>query len=318
MYGPYKTAMKDLPGYLPGTVYGFLDKTADLNHPQLDIVLESYLDGKVGLIAYSNSDHTPLRAQLIQAALFVNAPEADWSVKDKNFLSKVDGKLKYMGNLSADERSLTIGTAEYLDAVIAAQDARTTTPTAPQTVAAPTPVESSSTNVVSVITSNRWSGDALIVSGTLTNTSTVVVLITGIVAKGFDQDQKMVIEGSDFTIVRNDLAPGEVVNFNVALKDDRKQLKFVKVLPSWSPSELVLQHTSFRPQTRGMSRRSWAGSIPAASFFWRHVDGLNHYRRHTVLFRELIGDGKFDSQRLSWSLQVDINMKMDGDLTCLS
>jgi hypothetical protein len=92
-----------------------------------------------------------------------------------------------------------------------------------------------STNVVSVITSNRWSGDVLIVSGTLTNTSTVVVLITGIDAKGFNQDQKMVIEGSDFTIVHNDLAPGQVVNFKVALKDGAKQVRFVKVLPSWSP-----------------------------------------------------------------------------------
>jgi hypothetical protein len=91
------------------------------------------------------------------------------------------------------------------------------------------------TNVVSAITDNRWTPDALIVSGTLTNTSTVAVLITGIDAKGFNQDQKMVIEGSDFTIVHNDLAPGEVVNFKVALKDDTKQVKFVKVLPSWSP-----------------------------------------------------------------------------------
>jgi hypothetical protein len=89
--------------------------------------------------------------------------------------------------------------------------------------------------VVSEITSNRWSGDALIVSGTLTNTSAVAVLITGIDAKGFNQDQKMVIEGSDFTIVHDDLAPGEVVNFKIALKDGTKQVKFVKVLPSWSP-----------------------------------------------------------------------------------
>jgi hypothetical protein len=43
----------------------------------------------------------------------------------------------------------------------------------------------------------------------------------------------MVIEGSDFTIVHNDLAPGEVVNFKIALKDGTKQVKFVKVLPSW-------------------------------------------------------------------------------------
>ena len=59
--------------------------------------------------------------------------------------------------------------------------------------------------------------------------------VTGIDAKGFNQDQKLVIEGSAFTIVHNDLAPGEAVNFKVALKDDTKQIRFVKVLPSWSP-----------------------------------------------------------------------------------
>ncbi len=92
-----------------------------------------------------------------------------------------------------------------------------------------------STNVISAITGNRWTSDALIVSGTLTNTSMVEVLITGIGAKGFNQDQKMVIEGSAFTVVHNDLAPGQVVKFKIALKDDTKQVKFVKVLPSWSP-----------------------------------------------------------------------------------
>jgi hypothetical protein len=45
----------------------------------------------------------------------------------------------------------------------------------------------------------------------------------------------MVVGGSDFTIVHNDLAPDEVVNFKVALKDAAKQVKFVKVMPSWSP-----------------------------------------------------------------------------------
>ena len=91
------------------------------------------------------------------------------------------------------------------------------------------------TNVVSAITDNRWTPDALIVSGTLTNTSTVAVLITGIDVKEFNQEQKMVIAGSDFTIVHNDHTPGEVVNFKVALKDGTRQVKFVKVLPSWSP-----------------------------------------------------------------------------------
>jgi hypothetical protein len=40
---------------------------------------------------------------------------------------------------------------------------------------------------------------------------------------------------SSFTIVHNDLAPGEVVNFKVALKDDAKKVKFVQVLPTWTP-----------------------------------------------------------------------------------
>jgi hypothetical protein len=114
-------------------------------------------------------------------------------------------------------------------------DDNTTTPTASDSVAGPTPAGSVPTNVVSAITSNRWSGDALIVTGTLTNTSTIAVLITGIDSLGFDQDQKIVDRSSDFAILHNDLAPGEVVNFKIALKDGGKQIKFVKVLPSWSP-----------------------------------------------------------------------------------
>jgi len=89
--------------------------------------------------------------------------------------------------------------------------------------------------VVPSITGNRWTPDALIVSGTLTNTSAVAVKITGIDAKGFNESQKMVIGGSDFSIVHNDLAPGETVNFKIALKDTTKQVKFVKVTPSWLP-----------------------------------------------------------------------------------
>ena len=63
---------------------------------------------------------------------------------------------------------------------------------------------------------------------TLTNTRTVAVSITGFDAIGYSEDQKMVSRGSDFTIVYNDLAPGEVVNFEVALKDATKQVKFVR------------------------------------------------------------------------------------------
>jgi hypothetical protein len=88
-----------------------------------------------------------------------------------------------------------------------------------------------STSVVSVITSNQWSGDALIVLGTLKNTNAVPVRIENLSAAGLDKDQKRVIEGSDYTIVHNDLAAGETVNFQVSLKDGAKQIRFVKVTP---------------------------------------------------------------------------------------
>jgi hypothetical protein len=65
----------------------------------------------------------------------------------------------------------------------------------------------------------------------VTNTNAVPVKIANISATGFNGDQKPVIDGSDFTIVRDELAPGETVNFKLALKDDTKQIKFVKVRP---------------------------------------------------------------------------------------
>jgi hypothetical protein len=88
-----------------------------------------------------------------------------------------------------------------------------------------------STSMVSAITSNRWSGDALIVSGTLKNTNAVPVRIENLSATGFDKNRKRVIEGSDYTIVHHDLAAGETVNFKVTLKDGTKQIRFVKVTP---------------------------------------------------------------------------------------
>jgi hypothetical protein len=88
-----------------------------------------------------------------------------------------------------------------------------------------------STSMVSAITSNRWNGDELIVSGTLKNTNAVPVRIENLSATGFDKNQKRVIEGSDYTMVRNDLAAGETVRFEVKLKDGAKQIKFIKVAP---------------------------------------------------------------------------------------
>jgi hypothetical protein len=111
----------------------------------------------------------------------------------------------------------------------------------PQTQSAPAPASvpvaetRPVTNVVSAITKNRWTADSLIVSGTLTNSSAIAVQITGMDARGFDEHQEMITGGSDYTITNNELAPGETVNFKVALKDDAKKVKFVRVLPSWSP-----------------------------------------------------------------------------------
>jgi hypothetical protein len=88
-----------------------------------------------------------------------------------------------------------------------------------------------STNVVSAVTSNQWSGDTLIVLGTLRNTNAVTVRIENLSAAGFDKNQKRVIEGSDYTVVHNDLAAGESVNFQLSLTDGTKQIRFVKVTP---------------------------------------------------------------------------------------
>jgi hypothetical protein len=88
-----------------------------------------------------------------------------------------------------------------------------------------------SASVVSAITSNQWSGDALIVLGTLKNTNAVPVRIENLSAAGFDKNQKRIIEGSDYTIVHNDLAAGETVNFQVSLTDGIKQIRFVQLTP---------------------------------------------------------------------------------------
>jgi hypothetical protein len=51
------------------------------------------------MITYANSDHIEPKAGVIQAALFLNAPEAEWSVKDQYFIGKVRGEIKYLGEL---------------------------------------------------------------------------------------------------------------------------------------------------------------------------------------------------------------------------
>jgi hypothetical protein len=103
----------------------------------------------------------------------------------------------------------------------------------PTVVAAsiPPPEMFASTSVVSAITSNQWSGDALIVLGTLKNTNAVPVRIENLSAAGFDKNRKRVVEGPDYTIAHHDLSAGETVNFQVSLKDGTKQIRFVKVTP---------------------------------------------------------------------------------------
>jgi hypothetical protein len=213
-------------------------------------IVVSLLADKVSRISYSQLSGASYNSGQAQAFLAANAPLADWgdsSVEEdgsRQWIGKIDGRTAFWGLLEASGDSLTIWTQEDNELVhnfhakkakdMANEDALATPePTSTGTV---TPSETSPvTNVVSAITGNRWTTDALIVSGTLTNTSAVAVQIRDIDAVGFNKDQKMVTRGSDFTIFHNDLAPGEVVNFKVALKDDSKQVKFVKVLPTWTP-----------------------------------------------------------------------------------
>ena len=68
-------------------------------------------------------------------------------MKDKFFVGRVSGEVKYMGELHEGATTLTIGTGEYFSAINAAKDANAATPTAPDAVAAPTLAESLPTNV---------------------------------------------------------------------------------------------------------------------------------------------------------------------------
>jgi hypothetical protein len=69
-----------------------------LGPPKTRLYLESYLDGKVGVISYVNSDHTPVSKKSIEIAVFLNAPEAEWSQREKYYVGKVSGEIKYMVN----------------------------------------------------------------------------------------------------------------------------------------------------------------------------------------------------------------------------
>jgi hypothetical protein len=93
--------------------------------------------------------------------------------------------------------------------------------------------ESPSTTVTSTITRNRWLFDTLHVYGTLTNVNVTMKVI------GFDKNQKLVTESTDYTI----LPEG---TFHASLTDTNKEIKFVKVVlydKTASNSQVVLGWT---------------------------------------------------------------------------
>jgi hypothetical protein len=108
---------------------------------------------------------------------------------------------------------------------------------------APVPSDSDLTKKLIVeFTNNRWTAEkVLIATGTLTNTNTVPVTVTRIIATGFDKQQNVVAGGagfpqeSSYTIVNNEIAAGATVNFKVALSDAKKVIRFVKAIPYAEP-----------------------------------------------------------------------------------
>jgi hypothetical protein len=93
------------------------------------------------------------------------------------------------------------------------------------------------------ITGNRWESydtmdsghltksTKLFVSGTLTNTSTVLVTVTKMSANGYSKDRIGVADGSDYTIGNAEIAPTEIVKFKMVLADAKKAVRFLVVTP---------------------------------------------------------------------------------------
>jgi hypothetical protein len=98
------------------------------------------------------------------------------------------------------------------------------------------------TKLVVAFTGNRWTTDKrLIATGTLTNTNPMPVMITRIIATGFDKQQNVVAGGpgaseqADYTIEDAEIAAGATAIFKVALNDPKKVIRFVKATPVIEP-----------------------------------------------------------------------------------
>ncbi len=91
-------------------------------------------------------------------------------------------------------------------------------------------------------TNNRWTAEkVLIATGTLTNTNTVPVTVTRIIATGFDKQQNVVAGGAGFpqeasySIGDTEINAGATVIFKVALSDPKKAIRFVRARPLIAP-----------------------------------------------------------------------------------
>jgi hypothetical protein len=98
------------------------------------------------------------------------------------------------------------------------------------------------TKLVVAFTGNRWTTDKrLIATGTLTNTNSMPVTITRIIATGFDKQQNVVTGGPGapdeavYTIGDPEIAAGATAIFKVALNDPKKAIRFVKATPLIEP-----------------------------------------------------------------------------------
>jgi hypothetical protein len=132
------------------------------------------------------------------------------------------------------------------------------------------------TKLVVQLTNNHWTDDkVLIVTGTLTNTTAVPVKITQIIATGFDQ-QRNVVAGSpvssqaaSYTIGNAEIAAGAAVDFEVALSDAEKVIRFVKTtlcvapIPTPSPMETAKPVPTPTPDLVKL-----AGPMPTVDGFW--------------------------------------------------
>ena len=124
------------------------------------------------------------------------------------------------------------------------------------------------TKLVVQLTDNHWTADRLlIVTGTLTNTSAVPVTITKIIATGFDKQRNVVPgEGSSpeasYTIRDAEIAAGAATDFEVALSDAKKVIRFVKTTPCVAPLSTPTPVATPTPELK------LPGPMPRVDGFW--------------------------------------------------